>query len=205
MTVRKDRQLTACHECDLLLQLNITQSSARHYCPRCGMLVRRTVSHGLDKALALSTAGVILFFLANIFPFMSLNAQGQIQESTLVSGSIELFRADQPLLAGLVLLTTLIFPLLDLVGMLYVLGPLKYQRVAPGAVRLYRYLRTLRPWGMLEIFMLGVLVALVKLGDLATVVPGIALYSFGLLIFVLAAASYASDPEWIWNHLEKYR
>lgn len=186
-----------------MIQMDIREVSERHYCPRCGMLVRRTVSHGLEKALALSSTGIILFFIANVFPFMSLNARGQIQESTLVSGSVELYKANQPLLAGLVLLTTIIFPLLDLVGMLYVLWPLRFGKVAPGAVRLYRYLRTLRPWGMLEIFMLGVLVALVKLGDLATVVPGIALYSFALLIFVLAAASYVIDPAWVWEQLEK--
>lgn len=203
MTPTPSTDLVACHECDLLIQLNIAERSARYYCPRCGMLIRRTVNRGLDKALALSTTGVMLFFLANVFPFLSLNARGQIQESTLISGAVEMLRAGQPLLAGLVLLTILVFPLLDLAGMLYVLWPLKFGRTAPGAVRLYRYLRTLRPWGMLEIFMLGVLVALVKLGDVATVVPGIALYSFGLLIFVLAAVSYVSDPAWIWEHLEE--
>lgn len=195
-------KLAACQECDLLIRLAVTPTTTRHNCPRCGMLIRRTVRHGIDKALALYTTGVFLFVLANVFPLLSLNAKGQIQETTLISGSIELLKADQPLLAMLVLLTSFIFPLFDLLGMLYVLWPIKLGRRAPFATRIYRYLRTLRPWGMLEIFMLGILVALVKLSDLATVVPGIALYSFGLLIFVLAAATYVTDPDWVWEELE---
>lgn len=169
------------------------------------MLLRRTVNRGLDKALAFSSAGLILFIIANVFPFMSLNANGQIQEATLISGSLELYRADQLLLAFIVLLTTIVFPLFDLIGTLFVLWPLKFKKSFSSSVIVYRYLRTLRPWGMLEIFMLGVLVALVKLGDVATVIPGIALYSFTLLIFTLAAASYVTDPEDIWEKLERYR
>lgn len=193
----------ACHECDLLQQITFKGDSARYYCPRCGMLLRRTVKNGLDKALAFSTTGMLLFIIANAFPFMALNANGQIQESTLISGSLELYRAEQPLLAVLVLLTTIVFPLFDLLGTLYVLWPLKFGHASRKAIVTYRYLRTLRPWGMLEIFMLGVLVALVKLGDLATVIPGTALYSFGLLIFALAAANYVTDPEWVWEELER--
>lgn len=205
MKTDQHHHIVACHECDLLQTISLRDEPARYYCSRCGMLLRRTVRNGLDKALALSITGILLFTIANLFPFLSLNANGQIQEATLWSGSLELYRADQPLLAFLVLMTTIVFPLLDLAGTLFVLWPLKFGKTTKAATALYRWLRTLRPWGMLEIFMLGILVALVKLGDVATVIPDIALYSFGLLIFTLAATSYVTDPEWIWERLEAYQ
>ncbi len=203
MPIHVPHTLLACHECDLLQRLPVSSSHTKFLCPRCGTLIRRRVTNSIDKTLAWLVTGTILFAVANTFPFMGLNAHGQVQDSTLISSSIGLSRSGQPVLAILVLLTTVVFPLLDLLGLMFVLGSLKAKKYSPYLRPIFHFIQSARPWGMVEIFMLGVLVALVKLSDVATVIPGIALYAFAILIFVLAAANYSLDSEDIWQKIKK--
>ncbi|MGF1644485.1 MAG: paraquat-inducible protein A [Thiotrichales bacterium] len=192
----------ACHDCDLLLRVPSLAPGQNAVCPRCGAVLLRGHAHGVDRGLALVVAGFILFALANLFPFLALNARGQIQETSLITGAVALWNADHVLLGGLVLLTTFVLPLVDLLGMLLLLIGVKMRNLPRGAASVFRFLRSAQPWGMLEIFLLGVLVAGVKLGDLATVIPGPAAYSFVALIVVLATLSLTLDPHEIWQRLE---
>ncbi len=195
------RHLLACPDCDLLQRAAPPRPGQRLRCRRCGAVLYRQVPHAVERGLALVVTGVILFALANAFPLLSLQAQGQVSEGTLLSATAALFAADRPLLAGLVLLTTFVFPLLDLAGHLYLLLPLRHGRRPPGLAPLLAFLRSARPWGMLEVFLLSILVAVVKLGELATVIPGPALYAFVALIATLAALSATLDPDTVWHPL----
>ena len=197
--------LLACQDCDLLQQAPPVRPGLRVRCRRCGALLYRQVPNGLERSLALAVTGVILFVLANAFPLLGLRAQGLVLEGTLLSSAGALWQADRPLLAALVLLTTFVFPLLDLAGTLYLLLPLRHGVRPPGLGPLYRFLRSARPWGMLEVFLLSILVAVVKLGELATVIPGPALYAFVALIFTLAALSASLDPYSVWQRAEGAR
>ena len=102
----------------------------------------------------------------------------------------------------LVLLTTVIAPMAQLVLLLYVLGPLHRGRVPRAIVPAFRWVQRAKNWSMMEVFLLGILVSLVKLMDMASIVPGVALWAFVLLIPVLAAASSSLDPHEIWEHVE---
>jgi paraquat-inducible protein A len=87
--------------------------------------------------------------------------------------------------------------------MLYVLLPLKFNRLPRMLPRVFRLVQSLQPWGMMEVFMLGILVSVVKLAKTAKVVPGIALFSFLVLIFVMAASAASLDPKLIWKRWEQ--
>lgn len=191
----------ACHDCDLLQQLPRLQEGESAFCPRCDALLYKRKGNSFDRSLALALAGLILFVIANSFAFLSLNANGQIQDSTLVSAALAMFNSDRPMLAILVFMTIFAFPLFDLLGTLYILFSIRTGRTTQGLRHLFRFLQSVNPWGMLEVFMLGVLVAVVKLSDIATIVPGVAMYSFALLIFVLAALAASLDAHAIWNKL----
>jgi len=116
---------------------------------------------------------------------------------------MELYAQGKWEVAGVVLLTGILLPLLELVGMLYVLLPLKFN-MCPWKLQLFfRLVRSFKPWGMMEVFMVGILVAFVKLSKMATIIPGIALYAFMMLIFVLAASASALDPHIVWNRVGK--
>jgi paraquat-inducible protein A len=193
----------ACHECDLLHQSQSLPPGGTARCVRCGAVLYRRKRHSLDRVLALTITGLILFMVANAYPFLTFRLEAQVQETTLLSGVMELYAQDMWIVAGVVLLTSILLPLLELIGMLYVLLPLKFN-LRPWKLPLFfRMVRKFKPWGMMEVFMLGILVAFVKLAKMASLIPGMALYAFLALIFVLAASAAALDPHIVWDRLEK--
>ncbi len=192
----------ACHECDLLVEERPLPNGGQARCPRCGGLLYRARMNSIDRTLAFVMAGLVLFVLANVYPFMTFQLEGREQESTLITGAIELWRAGLEPLGFLVFLTSIGFPALELFGMLYVLLPLKMDhRPARHVGPTFRIIRALGPWGMLEVYLLGVLVAIVKLSEMATLVPGIAFWSFCALIGVTTAASASLDAPLVWRRL----
>ena len=194
--------VVACHDCDLLNHLP-DEVPATLLCARCGAVLRRHRPDSIDRSLALTLSALILFVVANSFPFLAMKSGGFVQESRLMTGIHELWLQELYGLATLVLLTCVLIPLGQIAGLLYLLVPLKWELPAPHAIRVFRLMRHITPWGMLEIFMLGILVALVKLGKMATIVPGISVFAFGLLVLVMAAAISALDPPLLWERLDR--
>jgi len=161
--------------------------------------------NSINRTLALSLAGLVLFMLANAYPFLALKMESQIHQTNLITGIIVLYTQGMQPLAILVLLTTILAPLAQLLGMLYVLLPLKHDRVPPKFAPIFRFLRILETWSMMEVFMLGILVSVVKLAKMAQIVPGVAIFSFFGLIVVLTAATVSLDPHEMWHRWEKLR
>jgi paraquat-inducible protein A len=193
--------LMACHDCDLLQTIPPVPEGGQARCPRCGAELYSRKRNSLERTLALVIAGLILFFLSNAFPLIDLKIQGNLQETTLFQGVKALYDQDMRSLAMLVMLTCILAPFVQLFGLFYVLAPLKYNRLAPKTARVFRFIRKLQPWSMMEVFMLGILVSIVKLAKMATIIPGISLYSFAALILVLAGAVASLDPHIVWERL----
>ena len=197
-----DPSLVACPDCDLLNRLD-GPAAATLLCARCGAVLRRHRPDSIDRTLALVVAALLLFALANAFPFLAMQTGGLVQETTLLSGVHELWRQDLRLLAALVFCTCVLVPAAQLAGLLTILLPLRLgRRPPPGAARILRLVQAAAPWGMMEVFMLGILVALVKLGHMATIVPGVSVFSFAALIVVMAAALSTLDPALVWARLD---
>jgi paraquat-inducible protein A len=129
----------------------------------------------------------------------------QVQESTLFTGIRELWDQGMWRIAILVLLTTIVVPFLQLAGLLYVLLPIKFNRKPRMLVPVFRTIQKLQPWSMMEVFMLGILVSIVKLAGMAAVIPGISVFAFLALIFVLAASASSLDPHIVWERVEVKR
>jgi paraquat-inducible protein A len=197
-----DARWIACHDCDLLQQSVDLPEGGVARCPRCGGVLYREKRDSLDRTLALAIAGLLLYVVANTFPFLSFEMQGNVTQTTLASGVWELYASGRPLIAGLVFVTAIGAPLLQIGLLLYVLLPLKLERRPWQLPRAFRLLNHVHPWSMMEIFLLGVLVSLVKLASMANMVPGLALWSFALLILVLAGAVASLDPRVVWRHVE---
>jgi paraquat-inducible protein A len=191
----------ACHHCDLLHQRQPLPPNGSAVCSRCGALLYRDRCDSLDRTLAMAVSGIILFIIANSYPFLSLNLEGQVRETHLITGIIVFFRQDMPWMGLLVLSTGILFPIVELVGLTYILLPLKFERVSWKTAAVFRLIRALQPWGMTEVFLLGILVSIVKLASKATIIPGIALYAFLVLIFVVAAAAASLNPEIVWERV----
>ena len=197
--------LIACHECDLLHRVEPLSDGAAARCTRCGAVLYRQKRNSLDRALALTMAGLILFILANAFPILAFKLQGQVKHATLITGVRDLYAQGWGELGLVVFITSVLVPLVYLLGLLYVLLPLKFNRVPRHLAEVFRFVKSLQPWGMMEVFMLGILVSVVKLMKMATIVPGVSLYCFAVLIFILAGSMASLDPRIIWERLERDR
>jgi paraquat-inducible protein A len=190
--------LTACHECDLLQREPILPPGGVACCPRCGAVLFRDIPDSVDRGLAFTLGAVFLFIISNVFPIVGLEAAG-IRSVTSLYGAVEMiWKNDMEGVAALVFITTILIPAVQLCLMLYVLLPLKLGQVPQGLAPILRVLQSVRPWSMTQVFILGVLVALVKLVHLAHVVPGVALWSFGglILLFTGALASFNMHDLW---------
>ena len=195
--------LIACHECDLLHQRQHLPRGGTAICIRCGAKLYSRKRNSLDRVLALTIAGLVLFCVANAYPLLTFKLEAQAQETTLFSGVVALYDQGMWIVAGVVFLTSILVPLLQLTLMLYVILPLKFNQRPWGLPIWFRAVHSFKPWGMMEVFMLGILVSFVKLAKMATLIPGIALYAFLVLIFVLAASTASLDPHIVWDRVEK--
>jgi paraquat-inducible protein A len=139
--------------------------------------------------------------MANVFPLISLKLSGRIEENVLISGVLALYRLGMGEVGILVFLTGVLFPLLTIAGMLYILLPLKFGHRPWRMAHVYRLVQTLKPWSLLGVFMVGILIAIVKLRDLATIIPGISLYSFAALMVVTVAAYTNMDASMVWPRM----
>jgi paraquat-inducible protein A len=194
--------LIACRECDLLQRRPRLAPRQEARCARCEGLLYRVMNDDLDRPLAYTLAAGILFVVANVFPIVSLELQGNRSTATLVGTSAALFHQDMHLLAVLVFITTVLVPALQLSAMSYLLVTLRAGRVPVHLAPALRLFHAIRPWGMVEVFMLGMLVSLVKLAGIASVVPGIGLWTFGGVLMMIAAALASFDPELVWQRQE---
>ena len=193
--------LTECPECGLLQRHKPPPPGGLIECARCGSVLHRDRPDSLNRTLALTLAGLLLFVIANSFPFIAFNLRGNETHTTLLTGVLNLYDAGQWGIAAVVLFTSVLAPGLQLTLLLAVLVPLALERMPPWLPRLFRLVRTLAPWGMMDVFMLGILVSVVKLADMANIVPGASLFAFAALILVLAAAQAALDPDLVWSRV----
>jgi len=186
-------------ECDLL-QAMPEQHATHVFCCRCRSRLRHRRPDQLHRSLALQVASLLVFVLANVFPVVQLQAGGVYLATTLLGTAWQLSQEGMAPIALLIALTGGLLPGVELLSMLYLLLPLSLGWVPPGFPRVMRLLRALHPWGMIEVFLLGVLVSLVKLAHLAEVHAGIGLWSFFALILLLAGNAYCFDTDLLWEH-----
>ena len=194
-------QLIACHECDLLQRRIVLPPKGTVYCRRCGAVLYRHRPDSIQPGLACAVAAVILFILANLFPIVGLAVQGEQHDTTLYGAVEALWDQNMEPVAALVAVTTLLIPALDLGILIYVILALHPWGSPHRPSPLVRTLQSIRPWSMVEVFMLGLLVSLVKLMHFATVIPGIALWAFGGFIFVRIVATEAFNPRDVWERV----
>lgn len=195
------KNLTACPACDLLHLKSELLPGMAAYCRRCKTPLYSGPAHSLDRPLALVLCGLIVFAVANLYPFLTFKLEGRMEETVLVSGIVSLYQQGRLGLAGLVLVTGIICPVAQLAGLLYILFPLRMGRVPPYSAFVYRWVRRIQPWAMMEIFLLGTLVSIVKLAHMAGIVPGVALFAFMALIFIVPAATAGLHPDSIWEKI----
>ncbi len=197
--------IISCHDCGLLQQISHMPEDGTAKCCRCDATLRKRQrikpAKNIEHTLALVITALVLFTIANIFPIVQVKVEGHEMATTLFACVKYLVTNEMALLGGLVFLTSIGAPLIQLTGLLYILLPVHFKRIPPYAPQIYRLVRIISSWSMLEVLMLGILVSIVKLSAMATVIPSIALWTFGLLIFFIAAILNDLDSEMLWEQV----
>jgi paraquat-inducible protein A len=197
-----DTRLVACQHCDLLQRLPELGPGASARCPRCNKELWRRREDSLNRTLALTLGAAVLYVVANSVPMLGLTIVGREASTTVIGGAAHLWSNGQQLVGVLVLLTAVIAPALQIGLMLaIVLGALR-EHPPRWVGTLLRHHPTTRTWSMIEVMMLGVLVALVKIADYATVIPGMALFVLWVLVFLLAGMQASFDSREVWERIQ---
>lgn len=194
-------QLIACHDCDLLQKEIPLKPGCTASCSRCGAVLYRNATDSINRTLAYTLAAAVLFAIANIFPIFAIELQGARSSINLIGAVNSLWDQQMQTISLLVFLTAIVIPALELSSMIILLLPLTFRRIPVGYTFILRMMQIVEPWGMVEVFMLGILVSLVKLTSSFKVIPGIALLSFGGLTLLLAAAAASFSTRDIWIRL----
>jgi paraquat-inducible protein A len=197
--------VVVCPACDLAHRASNAQVTERTRCVRCYALVQRRENRSIDTAIALAASALVLFFLSNAYPLVAIDYNGTTRSATLLDAAAGLYAQGHAALAWLVFITTVLGPFLQIAILLYVLIPLRQQRQAPGQNTVYRLLTQIRRWTFVEVFMLGSLVALVRVSGYAEVMTGVSLWSCGLLMLTLAALTTHTSPAQFWRWVERSR
>jgi paraquat-inducible protein A len=197
-----DPALIACPHCDLLQHLPDLPPGASARCPRCARELWRRREDSLNRTLALTLGAAILYVVANSIPMLGLTVVGRQAATTVFGGAMHLWENGPRIVGVLVFFTAILAPALQILFMLGIsIGALREQ--PPRWVgSLLRHHPATRTWSMIEVMMLGVLVALIKIADYATVIPGLALFILWVLVFLLAGIQSSFDPRGVWQRIQ---
>lgn len=195
-------ELVACEECDAVYVRRLLEAGEVARCARCSAVLGRGHLLAVDGQLALSSGSLVVFVLGNVSDIVTLDLRGVHSQVTLWESIWYTWLSGQEVVALLAGATAFGFPLAVILLRLYVLTPLAAGKRVRGFVPAMRALRWVTRWSMVEVFLFGTLVAIVKIAGLASVVPGVGIFSFGVLTLLLAA-NQAAGLHGIWQQASK--
>jgi len=193
--------LLACETCGLAQRVEEVEPGMTAECIRCGTPILSRPASGAQTTAALTIAALVLYIPANIYPILRMNLYGMYSENTIWDGIVSLMQYNEYLVAAIVFLASIVVPLLKLLGLLFLVASVRWGhgRRLRARTHIYQFIDAIGPWAMLDVFLLAILVALVKLGDLGKIIPGPGLVAFtGVVVFTMLA-SQSFDTKLIWN------
>lgn len=200
---KNSHQLMACHECDALQNIAHIPKGDIALCICCGQRLFKNSRSPIEKPLALIIACVILFFAANIFPVMRLSIAGIERHATLTESAHIFYDLGNPELALVVWFTSVIVPAFCVFSLFYILLSIHLKQRWRFTRFLLAWVSRLLPWGMMDVFLLAILVALVKLVSLADVILGLGFSAFVALVLCYAAAISSIEMHILWDKLDE--
>ncbi len=195
----------ACPDCDLLQQLPELPPGGKARCPRCPRCSRMVATRNIDplhRPLALTITALIALIVANTAPLMGMSAVGRQASTTIVVGAHQMWVQCQEITALVVVFCALIAPAGYIVFMLTVLLAARRPPAPRWVGEMLRWADSMRPWSMNEVMLLGILVALIKIVELASVEVGVGMYAVGALVLLFPAIMVSFDPAEIWQRVE---
>jgi paraquat-inducible protein A len=191
----------ACPDCDLLQRIPPLPVGGKARCVRCSKTLVTRRPDPIDRTLALTIAAAIALIVANTMPLMGLSAVGRESSTTIIGGAHEMWLQGSEATAVIVAFCAVIAPAAHVLFLLTVLLAVRRPPAPRWVGELLRLAHFMQPWSMTEVMMLGILVALFKIAQLATVIPGIGMYAAGLFVVLMAAILVSFDPHEVWKRV----
>jgi len=195
--------VTVCPDCSLILQTIVPLPHQVAVCPRCAQQLYRHRRNTVQKALVLSLTGLFLYMPANVLPLLSFSVLGFNTHSSIVQACLSLFQHQQYVLGITVVLTTLVFPLLVLAGLLLISLGLSRQWQAPWMPRFFRFYHHLSEWAMIDVFLVGVLITMIKMSHMAALSLNAGFFCFVGLVVTTLAAQAVTDHQHFWALMDQ--
>jgi len=195
-------QYWGCPCCDLLVEKVALNYQQKASCPRCGKTLQHPIHNSVEKTFAISISALMLFFPAMILPIMSMNILGNVRSQTVLESVFAVFNDGHFFVAILVFLTCVLVPLLKISILFYVSFAL-YRKIKLPMLRFsYRVYHNIDEWGMLEIYMLGIIVSIVKLAGMSQLSFNIGMLIFASLLVVSLMSSVFMDEHLFWEEID---
>jgi paraquat-inducible protein A len=191
--------IIACQTCGLVQRVDPVPEGSDAHCARCRSTMFHRRRNSRAKTLAFSLAAFILYFPSNLYPLVTGEYHGLHSETTVFQGVRSLWRHDQYFIAGLVFCTSILSPALKILGLLLISTTLNWTRFRRTRTWIYKVIRVIDPWNMLEVFLLAIAVSMIEMGRIATVHPGAGVFSFTAVVALTLLATLSFDPRLLWD------
>ncbi|MFS2200539.1 paraquat-inducible protein A [Pseudomonas sp. Pseusp3] len=178
-------QLIICEHCDSVYQKVTLAKHQKTLCTRCGGVLQRYNGLTVEQRLALTFTALMLWLFTNFYPVMSISLKGMKNSATLWDSVLALSLGPITFIAMVAAIAMIIAPIFQLLLLIWVLGFALARQRSPGFKFCMRWLEALRPWSMLEVCLLGAMVAVIKLAGLLDVLPGIGLFALAALSLMM--------------------
>ncbi|MBL7180671.1 MAG: paraquat-inducible protein A [Desulfobacterales bacterium] len=196
--------LVSCHTCHLLSRLGPSQTIGRAVCPRCGTSLHRRKPNSIARTWALILSAYMFYIPANVLPVTVVTSLHKVQSDTIMSGVIYFMKTGMWPIALVIFIASIFVPIMKLVTLTYLL--VSIQRKSSwrphDRTRLYRIAEVVGRWSMVDIYVVTILVALVKLGAWATIKAGPGAVFFAAVVVITMFAAMSFDPRLIWDAME---
>jgi paraquat-inducible protein A len=193
-------QLIICEHCDCVYEKVTLAKHQKTLCTRCGGVLQRYNGLTVEQRLALTFTALVLWIFANFYPVMSINLKGLKNSATLWDSVLALSLGPITFIAMVAAIAMIIAPIFQLLLLIWILSFALARQRAPGFSFCMRWLETLRPWSMLEVCLLGAMVAVIKLAGLLDVLPGIGLFALAILSLMMIRIA-GRDIRELWDVL----
>jgi paraquat-inducible protein A len=195
-------ETVACPDCDLLQRIPELEPGAKARCARCGHVLASQSADPLDRPLALTLAAAVVFILANTTSLMGLSAVGRFASTTIPYGAYEMWMQGERITGVIVAFCAVVAPGAYILFMLTVLLAVRRPPAPHWVGELLRWGNSMQPWSMGEVMILGIMVALIKIAELATVDVGVGMYAVGAMVVLFTAIATTFDPREVWRRVE---
>lgn len=194
-----DRELAGCHTCGRVSPVSLGR------CPRCGSHLHLRKPASIQNTLALMAAAAVLYIPSHLLPIMTVVELGDVTHNTIIGGMMKFWNTGAYPIAIVIFTASILIPFLKILALSWLCAAAT-GRVHPSPKtlgRVYWFTELLGRWSMVDIFVVGILVSLVQLGNYMTITPGPGALAFAGVVMLTMFAAMSFEPRMLWDRLDE--